>query len=206
MIIDVTRELNEDEYQNYLSLINRYCEKMFRLENNDFTRQYDDDGYFIEDCLLYTLEELTNMTTLEEDELMVDFSSRVNECLDNIGKQEGYRIINNFHNFSIVTWLEKNNADYYVIYDPIEHNNFHLAIKGEAMYKLFQIKWRRKRDDVFMQKIGWVVYQSLSAIDKEITEWCINELDDNDFIIVDGHQFYFTKEAFILFKLRWIND
>ena len=150
------------------------------------------------------------MTTDEEDYYLEELSKRVKKCVDHF-KKRGWIVVERLINFHMVLWLERRGAAYAVIYDPLELRHFWLAIKEEDDYRFFTSKWGTYVDEEFLKGKGWIKYlvpkdrnyskQRNEHISSSI-KWCADNLD-NDFI--NGHYcLYFTKEAFMAYKLMWL--
>lgn len=196
MIIDITREMDDEEYKKYLDLVQRYDEKYWLIDqdNRDLSGDWDEiAAYKIPD-------DVWNMTTPDEEYYLNGLSVRVHKCIDHF-KKRGWIVIEHLINFHMILWLERRGSGYAIIYDAIEFDYFWLAIKNKDEYKFFNAKWGIYIDEEFLYGKGWIKQFIKNHHTIEI-KWCEDNLDD-DFIL-GRNCFYVTKEAFMAYKLRWM--
>ena len=197
MIIDVTREFNDEEYEAYLDLVQRYDEKYWLIEQGKKEYSFNYEGTDLYDIP----ENIEDLTTWEEDNFLEELSKRVNKCVDKL-KREGWTVFERLLDYRMIVWLDRQDVSYFIIHDPMEFDYFWLAIKDDThAYKLFSAKFRHNLDEEYFRGKGWVRVENITN-EPEHLGWCNENLDD-DFIRGINCS-YFTEEAFVMYKLRWL--
>lgn len=197
MIIDVTREFTDEEYENYFDLIKRYDEKQWEIEQD--REQWHDSPAFVESGQFYEVPiQIEELTTSDEDDFLEQLYQRVYKCVKHLEKND-WVIFERILDYNIILWLDAQNVSYYVIHDPMEFDYFWLAIKDVHARKMFLAKWNHNIDAEYFKGQGWIKYRE--RMSEEELEWCKENLE-NDFIY-GFNSFYFTEEAIMMYKLAW---
>ncbi len=197
MIIDVTREFNDEEYSAYIDLIQRYDEKWWLIKDGEGA-WYDSPDYDGE----YHYEppsDVMDMTTWEEEDFLEELSKRVKKCVEKF-RREGWTVIEKLVDYHMILWLDRQEISYFVIHDPMAFDYFWLAIKDEHAYKIFNAKFRHNIDEKYFMGKGWIRLDD--PITSEMLIWCYDNLGDD--FIRGMNKSYFTEEAYMMYKLRWL--
>ena len=206
MIIDVTREFNDEEYKKYLDLLQRYHEKNWLIyeEENEWRESNEWGGT----DRFEIPEVIEDMTTIDEDYFLEQIANRVKKCIQHF-QQRGWVVIEELLDTNMILWLNKRETSYCVIYNPITLDYFSLTMRDEEVYKLLNAKWRGYIDEKYFVGTGWIK-SFIEDYQKDRLSWCEENLGD-DFICGNfrylsskGADCYFREEAFMAYKLRWL--
>lgn len=195
MIIDITREMDDEEYERYQDLLERYWKK------EDYLRWYN-ENYFPEDEYYKDLDEkISNLVTKEEEDYLADLEARTMTCAGDFKRKREWFVQEGLSDFNILLWLNREEiTDYFLIREVMFDNQFWLCLKNLDDHKLFQAKWKGHFDSDFLIEHGW--FKQEMGPDEQI-KWAVEYLGDHFLFDYKSDSGYFRNGTEAALKLRW---
>jgi len=195
MIIDVTREMNDEEYEKYQDLLERYWKK------HDYLHWYD-VNYFPEDEYHEELnEKMINVITVEEENYLADLEARTMICAGEFRHERKWYVQEGLSDFNILFWLRREEiTDYFLIREILFDNQFWLCLKNFDDHKLCQAKWKGHFDSDYLIEHGW--FKQEMGPDEQI-KWAAEYLGDHFLYDYKSDSGYFRNGTEAVLKLRW---
>lgn len=195
MIIDVTREMNDKEYEKYQDLLTRYWKK------HDYLQWYE-ENYFPEDEYYEDPDEkMINLVTNEEEDYLADLEARTMMCAGDFRHERKWYVQGELSDFNVLLWLRREGIiDYFLIREILFDNQFWLCLKNFDDHKLFQAKWRGHFDSYFLTEHGW--FEQEMGPDEQI-KWAVEYIGDDFLYNYISDRGYFRNGTEAALKLRW---
>ncbi len=195
MLIDVTREMNDEEYERYQDLLERYWKKHEYLYWHEINYSPEDDDYEEPD------EEMINLITIGEEDYLADLEARTMICAGNFRHERGWYVQDELHDFNILLWLEREGIiDYFLIREVMVDNRFWLCLKNFDDHKLLQAKWKGHFDSDYLIEHGW--FKQEMGPDEQI-KWAVEYLGDHFLYDYKSDSGYFRNGTEAALKLQW---
>lgn len=194
MIIDITREMDNNEYKAHLDLLERYHKKYDYIQWHElnFSSEYDD--YEDPD------KKMLDITTKEEDDNLEDLDVRASICAGDFKYQRQWYVEDDLLDYNILLWLRKEKITDYFLIREIIYDRFWLCFKHKNDHKLFQAKWKYRFDSSFLMENGW--FKQKMGPDEQV-KWA-QEYLENDFLYdYKTDNGYFRNGTEAALKLRW---
>ncbi len=195
MLIDVTREMNDEEYERYQNLLERYWKKHEYLYWHEINYSPEDDDYEKPD------EKIINLITEEEEDYLADLEARTTMCVGEFRHERRWHVQDELCDFNILLWLRREGIiDYFLIREVMLDNRFWMCLKNFDDHKLFQAKWKGHFDSSFLTEHGW--FKQKMGLDEQI-KWAVEYLGDHFLYDYKSDSGYFRNGTEAALKLRW---